>query len=188
MLVNSVLLEINVVKVFIISWLEQHLCSEVQLMWLEAFASLASTTAIFLSMHPSVGQDTLKKMGLKLCVMTTSQFPAFSLPPFSCLVTPAVWVSGPPWLSSRDAGPRRLSFLIRLLALRRAWGQSNCVYACVCVCVFFGWRVCQSAYVCYFAVHALRWWESVSGSMDVHVLLHYAIMWEFGQFGSVCFR
>lgn len=123
------------------------ICAAVaQLMWLEIFASLASTP----SMLPSVGQDTLKKIGLKLCFMTTSQFPAFCLPPFSCLVTPAVWVSVPPLLSSRDAGPRRLSFLIRLLALRRAWGQRNSM------CVCFRWRVCPSACVCYFALHALR--------------------------------
>ncbi len=155
MLLSSVLLQMmNVVKVFITGWLEQHPCRVVQLMWLEVF--LASTPSIFLSVLPSVGRDTLKKMGLKLCVMTTSQFPAFSLPPFSCLVTPAVRVSGPPLLSSRDTGPRRLSFLIRLLALRRARGQSNCVCVCVCVCVFFGWRACLCAYVYDFALHASR--------------------------------
>lgn len=136
-------------------WLKQRLCCAAWLMRWEVLASLASTPSIFLSMLPLLGQDTLKKMGLKLCFMTNSQFPAFSLPPFSCLVTPAVWVSGPPVLSRRDAGPRRSSFLIRLLALRRAWGQSNCVL-CVCACMWFGWRACLSAYVCYFALHALR--------------------------------
>lgn len=113
-------------------------------MWLEVFASLASIPSIFLSMPPLVGQDTLKKMELKLCLMTTGQFPAFSLPPFCCLVTPAVWVNGPPLLSSRDTGPRRLSFLIRLSLWVELGGR---VTPCVRVCGFF-WAESVSVYIC----------------------------------------
>lgn len=51
--------------------------------------------------------------------------------PFSCLVTPALWVSRPPLLWRRDAGTCCLSLLIWLLALRIARGQSisDCVSA-----------------------------------------------------------
>ena len=141
----------------------------VQLMWLEIFALLASTP----SMLPSVGRDTLKKIELKLCFMTTSQFPAFCLPPFSCLVTPAVWVSGPPLLSSRDAGPRRLSFLIRLLAFRRAWGQSNSMRVC------FGRRWCPSVclLLCSACIEIVGVSEWAYGCACVLTLCHYVGVW-----------
>lgn len=99
--------------------------------------------SIHLSLHDSI--DTLKKMGLKLCLMTTGQFPAFSLPPFSCLVTPAVWVSRPPLLSSRDTGPRRLSFLIRLSLWVELGGRAT---LCVCMCMFVSVCVLVRECVC----------------------------------------
>lgn len=65
--------------------------------------------------------------------------------PFSCLVTPAVWFSRPPLLCSRDAGPRRLSLLIWLLALRRAWGQSMSPWLCVCKKYRSSVRICADS-------------------------------------------
>lgn len=124
-----------------------------------------------------------KRLDWKLFFMTSGQFPfSFSLPPFSCLVTPAVWVSRPPWLSSRDFGPRCRSFSDFRLSL---WVQlggrvtvSVCVFSSVCVC----------AYVYDFALDALNQWESLSGSLNVRVCSHYAIMWVCGQFHSLCLR
>ena len=105
---------------------------------------------IHLSLHASIGwprqlDRKKKKIGLNLCLVTTNQFPASSLPPFSCLVTPAVWVSGPPLLSSRDAGLCRLSLLIRLLLQVELGGRLFVrAHVCflgmsvsVCICLWF---------------------------------------------------
>lgn len=94
--------------------------------------------------------------------------------PFSCLVTPAVWVSRPPLLSNGDAGPHRLSLLIRLLTLRRARGQTNSLYLCVCV-----WMESVSVCIC-LTLYRMHW---DSGSQRVGVwtcvytLCHYVGVW-----------
>ena len=169
----------------------KHLCSVVQLIWLEEFASLLHS--LHLRLPPWVhrlAKTLWRRRDWKLCVMTTGQFPAFSLPPFSCLVTPAVWVSRPPLLSSRDAGLHCLSFLIRLSLWVELGGRANvCVCGCVCVCVCVLGGVCVCVHMS-MPLLCMHWdgWESVSGSMDVHVRLHCAIMWECGQFYSLCLR
>lgn len=131
---------------------------------------------LFLSMTPSVGQDTLKKMGLKLCLMTTGQFPAFSLPPFSCLVTPAVWVSRPPLLSSRDTGPRRLSFLIRLSLWVELGGRAT---VCVRVCVFWveSVSVCICLWLCTACIEIVGVSEWECGCACELTLCHYVGVW-----------
>lgn len=55
-----------------------------------------------------------------------------------------------------------------------------CVNVRLCVCFFVGGVcVCLCGYVYDFVAHALRLWEYGSGSIHVH--LHSAIMWEFGD-------
>lgn len=128
------------------SWHKQHLYRTVQLILIRRFASITLTTFMFCSMLPSIREG----MGLKLLLMTSSQFPAFSLPSFSCLVTPAVWVNGPLFHSNRDAG---LAFWSDF-SLWEELGGRAALCVCLSVCVL-GWR-CLHAYVSYFVLHELR--------------------------------
>ena len=144
MQINSGLMEMmNVVKVCIIGSLEQILCSVVQLMLISRIC-ISCLPSLHLSLHDSIGWTRHFEEGLKLCLMTNSQFSAFSLPPFQLLSNTCSLSAQTTIAQQQRHGPLPPQPSDQTPALSRARGSATvCMHVCVHVCFLGG----ESVYV-----------------------------------------